>query len=541
MKVKISNNCVKGIFRVFSIIICISLTFYNLPNFQKLAFADTVDSIDTKIDLNNDGNVETVKFNNGILNISSIDGKVIFTKDEGENLYSSIAFIKDKKINDTKVLIQSKTKDTSGTLSYSIYKMDVSEIKEVVHKEDIYKGIINILDNGEIIEETPIYGENDPNAVPSYTVKSHFTFQDDKLVLVKTEKIKYTTTSDSNLMTSVYYKNPSYAEIEKMLETVAYEKGIPSEIFKAIAWQETKGTDSDNNTVNWRQFVNGDVLIGYDHVGIGIMQVSDYVRTNPSSTDTAYINRLKYDIAFNIRQGAEILLKKWALQNSSITWKTPKVGDGSPNYLEHWYYAIWAYNGFAEKNNPASNHSTAYQTIVIGHANNVFQKPMIDLYLYNSSFFTAGVLPRDNVAEINDKHAGDFKIKDKNYKYITTKILPIIDGNNIKIGSYNQNEVVTIKGDPVTKGSYVNYYVEGNGKSGYVAGNWLKLVGDINCDGQVDIYDFVKQSKNINGQGTILNDANRLSIESSDVNMDGVVDIKDIALTAINYNFSYNK
>ena len=244
------------------------------------------------------------------------------------------------------------------------------------------------------------------------------------------------------------------------------------------------------------------------------------------------------------------------MQNSSITYKTPKVGDGSPNYLEHWYYAIWAYNGFAQKNNPASlvpndstktNYSTAYQTVVIGHANNTFKKPMIDLYLYNSSLFTAGVLPRNNIQEINGKHAGDFKNKDKNYKYIVTKNTDAktrgimdVNGNIIDTVGYTENEVVTIKGDPVIRGSYVNYYVEGNTKSGYVTGNWLKPIGDINCDGQIDIYDFVKLSKNINGQGTILNDTNRISIENSDVNMDGVVDILDIALTATNYNFSYN-
>ncbi|MCB2293590.1 hypothetical protein LGK95_08650 [Clostridium algoriphilum] len=529
-QVKRINNLFKFAFRVISIIFCASLIYANFFNCHKLVFAETVD---TKIDLNNDGKAEIVKFNQGVISISLDNGKVIFTKDEDKNVYRHIAFIKDKKIGDTKILIQSKTKDTSGTLSYSIYKMDGSQLKEIVHKEDIYKGVIKVQNSTDIVEDVPVYSNGNSNAVPTFTVKNYFTLQDNKLVLIKTEKLSYAS-SNSNINSSVYYKNPTHAEIEKILEDVAYEKGIPAEIFKAIAWQETKGADKDNNYItNWRQFSNGQPLIGYDHIGIGIMQVSDY-----DPNDTAYINRLKYDIEFNIRQGAEILLVKWALQNSSPTWKTPKVGDASPVYLEHWYYAIWAYNGYASINNPATNHAKAYQTIVIGHVNNVFNTPMLDLYVYKPSLFVAGVYPRTDIEEISGKHAGDFRIKDKSYKYITTTNLTIRDINNNTTGSFNKNDVVTIKAYPVTKASYVRYYVEGYGKSGYVVGNWIRPIGDANKDRVVDIYDFVKQSKNINSQGTVVNDANRISTESSDVNMDGVVDIRDIALAAVNYNFS---
>ncbi len=521
MEVRKINKKFKFGFRVVSVILCISLIYCNFPDFAKPVFAENGDK---KIDLNNDGNEETVKFNNGALNIFSVDGKVIFQKNEDKDVYRTVAFIKDTKIKDTKILIQNKTRDTSGTLSYSIYKMDGSEMKEIIHKENIYKGIVTVKDNGGILEETPMYAENDSNAVPSFTVKNHFSLEDNKLVFLKTEKISYTH-GDSTLNSSDYINNPSHDEIEKILENVANEKGIPAAIFKAIAYQES----------TWRQFSNGKPLIGYDGVGIGIMQVSDYVKVNLTPADAAYINRLKYDTEFNIREGAKILLKKWSLQNSSPTWKIPKVGNGSPNYLENWYYAIWAYNSYGERNNPASNHAKAYQTLVIGHANNMFKEPMIDLYAYNPSLFTAGVLPRTDINEINGRHGGNLKIKEANYKYIATEDLNIRDDNKVQIGRYNKNDIVTIKGGPVIKDSDVKYYVEGS--SGFVVGYGLKPIGDTNGDGQVDIYDFVQQSKSINGQGTVINDTNRISIESSDVNMDGVVNIMDIALAAKNYNF----
>jgi len=529
-KEKKIKNKFKNTFRVFLIILCISLIYYNIPNVKKLVFAE---SVDTKIDLNNDGNAEEVKFNNGELNISNSNGEIILKKVEDKTGYSSIAFIKDAKMQDTKILIQSKTKDTSSTLSYYIYKLEKSELIEVVHKEDIYKGVVKVQNNTEILEQTPIYDKDDSNAVPSYILNSSSNLEDNKLVLLKTEKLKYMSKSIS-LRTSEYYKNPSYDEIEKILTNVANEKGIPVEIFKAIAWQESKGEDLDNNSVtNWRQFDNGQPLISYDGVGIGIMQVSDF-----GDMSDAEIDRLKYDFEFNIRVGAEILIKKWELQNASVSEKIPKVGDASPNYLEHWYYAIWAYNSYGPTNNPLYN-PIAYQTLVIKHVNDVFKKPMIDLYEYDPSLIVVDY-PREDIAEISGKHDGELKGKDENYKYIVTvDTLNVRDDNMDYIRSYKRNDVVTIKGETTIKDIYVRNYIEGSG--GSVVGYGLKPIGDVNYDGSVDIYDFVKQSKSINGVGTVIDDNNRISNEKFDVNMDGVVDISDIALTAANYNFSLYK
>jgi len=521
MYLKIQKKHYKIVAIAVSIIICVGIIGYKNIYTKNNVFAT---NLDEKIDLNNDGTKEKVEFNNGGLKIYSAEGKVMLKKAEDKTVYTKLAFVKDKKTKDTKIMFQNKTKDTSSTLSYSIYKMEGSVMKEVVHKENIYKGIVTVKNDTDIIEETPEYTKTDSNAVPTYTIKNYLSLVDDKIVLVKTEKIKYK--MSSNIASSTqYYKNPSYAEIEKIIETVAYEKQIPVTVLKSIAWQESKGADSDNDGItNWRQFVGGQPLIGYDKIGIGIMQVSDY-----ASTDTAYINRLKYDIEFNIREGAEILLTKWSLQNSSVTYKTPKVGNGSPNYLEHWYYAIWAYNSYGERNNPATNYTTAYQTIVIGHANETFNMPMLDLYKYNPSLFSVGVLPRANIAEINGENAGKLKIKNKDYKYLATTKLNIRDVNDKLLGSYNINDVLTIKSDPIINDIYVKYYVEGSTLNGYVVGNWLKPVGDVNSDRIVDLYDFVKESKNINGNG------------EGDINGDGVVDINDIALTAKNYNFSIYK
>lgn len=488
-------------------------------------------SFKSKVDLNGDEKKETVDFVNGKLTIKSSKGEALLNNEEKENCSSKIALLKGKSSQDTKIVLENKSKDTSGTLDFSIYKMEGNEIKEIAHKEDIYKGLLTVKDNGDVILDEPVYSKIDCNASPSKISKSYFSIKDNKLILKNTETVNSINYAADALTT--YYKNPSYAEINKILEEVAYENNIPAEVFKAIAWQESKQADPDNGYVtNWRQFYKGQPLMSYDGVGVGVMQVS-FDNTKPQS----YNDRLKYDIEFNIREGARILLEKWNLQNSSITYKTPKVGDSSPVYLEHWYYAIWAYNGYSNINNPANNHDKAYETLVINHVNNVFNKSMMDLFVYNPNLFTANTLPRTDIEEINGRHSGDFRVKDINLTCrVTTNGLNIRDGNMNFLGTYNLNDIVVIKGAPLIKGSYTRYYVEGMGKSGYVISDYLRPVGDTNFDRDVDLYDFVKESKNIIGSGTPIDDSNRIDEEKFDIDGNNIIDIRDIALTAKNYN-----
>lgn len=522
LKVKFSS-----FFILIIMIISCCLAYYIHVYENKEAFSD---NLDIKIDLNNDGEQERIKLKDNKLEVSTND-KNILELDNNNTRYTSVALIKDKKLETTEFIVQNKTKDTSSRVDYTIYKVENNKAKEIAHKDDLYKGVLTVTKDNNFVEELPEYTKNDCNAVPSSVVKKYYVIENEKLTPVKTEKVNYSYQENiAGTVSDTYYKNPSKDEIKKILDNVAYEKGIPSEIMEAVAWQESKGADPDNSGVtNWRQFANGQPLIGYDHIGIGIMQVSDY-----NASDTAYVNRLKYDVEFNIREGAKILIDKWGLSESSPTYKIPRVGDSSPSCLEHWYYAIWAYNGYCQTNNPAANHSTAYQTLVIGHVNNVFNKSMIDLYVYSPNLFAADSLPRTDIAEINGKHTGDFKIKDKNYNYIATTNLNIRDENNVYVGAFSANDIIVVKGDPILKNSYIRYYVEGNGKSGYVAGNWLKPVGDINEDKTVDLYDLVKVAKYSNG--IVIDDSNRIDMEKYDVNMDGTIDIKDIALTAENYN-----
>lgn len=144
----------------------------------------------------------------------------------------------------------------------------------------------------------------------------------------------------------------------KWLELIASAKGIPVEIIKGIAetesscqqfyegtdipviepfWNDPEGADDYLSTVKevyrenwWREIARR---------GLGIMQVTSAV--SYKEYDEQLINKLLYDIATNIGEGAELLYYgKW-LNN-----KIPAVNSHDPRYLEDWLFVVQAYNGW---------------------------------------------------------------------------------------------------------------------------------------------------------------------------------------------------
>src|SRR5713101_9143742 len=90
--------------------------------------------------------------------------------------------------------------------------------------------------------------------------------------------------------------------------------------------------------------------------------------------------RVSYDWIYNIGTGALFLIDKW---NGTPYY----VGDDNPAVIEDWYYAVWAYNGLSDLNNPNNpkysgrppadsdafdpkNYKYPYQELVWGYANN---------------------------------------------------------------------------------------------------------------------------------------------------------------------------
>jgi hypothetical protein len=128
------------------------------------------------------------------------------------------------------------------------------------------------------------------------------------------------------------YPNPSYQEINKLLTEKALEKRVPPELVKAIAYVES----------GWQQFKGGVPHIS-DDGGIGIMQVTD-----PQNIFNFDQERLKYDIGYNIDAGIRILEDKFSWSGKAI----PTINGQNRDVLEHWYFAVLAYNGIVQVNSP---------------------------------------------------------------------------------------------------------------------------------------------------------------------------------------------
>ncbi|WP_160910559.1 cell wall-binding repeat-containing protein [Halobacillus litoralis] len=141
------------------------------------------------------------------------------------------------------------------------------------------------------------------------------------------------------------------SDINEMLTEGALERGIPPEVAKAVAFAES----------TWKQWVDEDQTEPniQDDGGIGIMQV----------TDGGYdVGRLKNDIQYNINVGLDILNDKW---NLGVRGVIPTVNDNSKDTIEHWYFAVLAYNGVKEVNSPIKRedgevNESAYQEKVFG-------------------------------------------------------------------------------------------------------------------------------------------------------------------------------
>lgn len=117
---------------------------------------------------------------------------------------------------------------------------------------------------------------------------------------------------------------------------------FPCELLRAIAMQES----------GWRQFcvpttpadqVGGAsrTIISFD-CGYGVGQVTSGMKIG--NTPGFDRSRVASDATYNLATGASILAEKWRA--------TSCVGDNQPRVIEHWYSAVWAYNGLAYSNNP---------------------------------------------------------------------------------------------------------------------------------------------------------------------------------------------
>ena len=118
---------------------------------------------------------------------------------------------------------------------------------------------------------------------------------------------------------------------------------IPAQLLYAMAWIESKIAMAPWE-VDWGTL--GPPLLSFD-CGYGIMQITSTI-VNDGGLPSRYEALVGTHFAYNIAAGARILAEKW---NEDYF---PVVGESDPDYVESWYFALWAYNGWAWINHPGN-------------------------------------------------------------------------------------------------------------------------------------------------------------------------------------------
>lgn len=118
---------------------------------------------------------------------------------------------------------------------------------------------------------------------------------------------------------------------------------VPTQLLHAISWIESKNTQAHGD-VPWGDI--GPSLISGD-CGYGIMQVTSSIN-NDGGLPSRYEALVGSHFAYNIAAGARILAEKW---NEDYF---PVVGESDPEFIESWYFALWAYNGWTRGNHPGN-------------------------------------------------------------------------------------------------------------------------------------------------------------------------------------------
>ncbi|NLJ58653.1 MAG: transglycosylase SLT domain-containing protein [Tissierellia bacterium] len=260
--------------------------------------------------------------------------------------------------------------------------------------------------------------------------------------------------------------NPPREEIEQMIEKVAEKRAIPSVLLKSIARVESV---YEHYRPNGTPKING--------TNIGLMQVCNKHGGYDSE-------KLKYNIEYNIEAGADVLLNKWSMSSYQ---SVSSVGNMDPNILENWYFALWAYNGWAQSNNPnmLSNYAKkyTYQQLIYNIAEEEYSEKINNI---DFSYLPSSGRPSRSLVVPTPAHTNSGKIVlYEKGDYVRTDGV----GNSYHLrdnpaGKYihelGLGQLAIIVDGPVLEKGYYWYKVSVDSSTeGWIERNWLLRTGDI--------------------------------------------------------------
>lgn len=257
--------------------------------------------------------------------------------------------------------------------------------------------------------------------------------------------------------------NPPREEVEAMIDEVAQKRAIPRVILKSIARVESVYEHFNSN---------GSPLISGS--SIGLMQVNNRNLGYDS-------NKLKYDIKYNIEAGADVLLNKWSMSSYQ---DVSSVGNMDPNVLENWYFALWAYNGWASSNNPNTYAKRyTYQQLIYNIAEKEYGQKINNI---DFSYLPASGKPSRSLVVPTPSYtnSGNIILYEVGDYVRTDGIRDEYQLRDAPAGKYvhelGVNQLGIITEGPVLKNGYYWYkvYVD-EGREGWIERNWLLRTGDV--------------------------------------------------------------
>ena len=405
-------------------------------------------------------------------------------------------------VHTSEIKVQQVDGETYATVVYRYIGSSNAVMFEVLHvhngnlqsiyQSDTFERAQLEWEDGRMTLTYPSYETDDVMTDPSKLVTQSFILTagsvkaEEKQVEVIEEK-----QSKSNLLASG--KNPSAAEMNKILTEEALKAGIAPEILKAIAYQESgwqqywtsvptsiKKCKKSDKTL---PYDGTNVKLGYDCIGIGVMQVSNHMYMKEGAEKEAYIDRLKNDLRFNIQEGIAILKDKWNYHRSGLI---PTVNNNDPMVIENWYFAILAYNGLLQRNNPIDNAYAAYQEKVLERIADYSLLDLNPFPTHKLNPYADGSLMRfdnKNVTIDGPVHYSSQSLKSGDTAYVTVNGLNVrgTAGGSV-IGKLNKGTKVTVTGKYAGTNSFYEHYVwvpvqAGNVK-GWVASSYLSPTND---------------------------------------------------------------
>ncbi|RDW15443.1 cell wall-binding repeat-containing protein [Oceanobacillus chungangensis] len=380
---------------------------------------------------------------------------------------------------------------SANGLYFEILKLNESTV-ETVYTSDVYERARMEISENQITLEYPKYEEEDARTEPSAIITEEFSITDNKVVEGKSEveQLEYATNS---LQAEGNAVNPSFSQINKILTEESLKANVSPEIVKAIALQESGWEQywgSVPKSIQACENYDGtNVKLGYDCIGIGIMQISNQMYMKDGPEKDAYIDRLKTDIRFNIQEGIKILKDKWNYHKPNRYTGIsiiPTINDNDPLVIENWYFAVMAYNGMLPRNNPLERPFSpygAYQEEVFELLNdytlidiNPFPTHKLDPYTLENGQVR---FKTTNFSVSGPQHYSSQSLVKGDTAYTTAQTLNIRNApNGDVIGSLPKGSKVTITGSYAGNNSRYSQYVwlpirTSTGKNAWVSSSYL--------------------------------------------------------------------